>query len=109
MINPGNIQKQMKKGVLELCMLSVIKRQKSYPSEIIDALKEADMVILKGTLDPFLSRLKTAGILGYRWEESPSGPSILKQHLIITKSIFFKDVLFQKTYCKLKPGKGKRK
>lgn len=81
MINLENIQKQMRKGVLEFCILSVIKRQESYPSEIIDVLKEADMVILEGTLYPLLSRLKTAGVLGYRWEESPSGPPRKYFHL----------------------------
>lgn len=64
----------MRKGILEFCILSVIRNKEVYPSEIISAMKEADLQILEGTLYPLLTRLKNADLLSYRWEESPSGP-----------------------------------
>lgn|SRR5690606_31517927 len=69
-----NTQSQMRKGILEFCILAVMRQREAYPSEIIAALKEAQLQILEGTLYPLLSRLKNAGLLSYRWEESPSGP-----------------------------------
>lgn len=69
-----NTQSQMRKGILEFCILAVMREREAYPSEIIAALKEAQLQILEGTLYPLLSRLKNAGLLSYRWEESPSGP-----------------------------------
>lgn len=73
-MNIENTQSQMRKGILEFCILSVIRHKEVYPSEIIAALKEAELQILEGTLYPLLTRLKNAGLLSYRWEESPSGP-----------------------------------
>lgn len=73
-INNDNIQSQMKKGLLEYCILSIIKRGEAYPSDIVTELKEAGMQILEGTLYPLLTRLKNAGYLDYRWVESNSGP-----------------------------------
>ena len=65
----------MRKGLLELCILGIIQRQReAYPSDILEQLKAAKLVVLEGTLYPLLSRLKNAGFLGYRWEESLSGP-----------------------------------
>src|ERR1700744_497787 len=70
-----NTESQMRKGLLELCILGIIQRQKeAYPSDILEQLKEAKLVVLEGTLYPLLTRLKNAGMLTYRWEESPSGP-----------------------------------
>jgi len=69
-----NTQSQMRKGILEFCILAVMREREAYPSEIIAALKDAQLQILEGTLYPLLSRLKNAGLLSYRWEESPSGP-----------------------------------
>jgi PadR family transcriptional regulator PadR len=74
-MNVDNTESQMRKGLLELCILGIILRQKEvYPSDILEQLKEAKLVVLEGTLYPLLTRLKNAGMLGYRWEESPSGP-----------------------------------
>lgn len=73
-INTDNIQSQMKKGLLEYCILSIIRRGEAYPSDIVTELKEAGMQILEGTLYPLLTRLKNAGYLDYRWVESSSGP-----------------------------------
>ena len=69
-----NTKVQMRKGVLEFCILSIISKGEAYPSDIIDELKEAKMIIVEGTLYPLLTRLKNAGLLAYRWEESKSGP-----------------------------------
>lgn len=74
-MNTENMEAQMKKGLLELCVLGILRRQKeAYPSDIVTQLKNAKVVVLEGTLYPLLTRLKNAGILAYRWEESPSGP-----------------------------------
>ncbi|MGB0136172.1 MAG: PadR family transcriptional regulator [Flavobacteriales bacterium] len=69
-----NTKAQMRKGVLELCILSILQRKEAYPSEIIEALREAKLIVVEGTLYPLLTRLKNAKLLVYRWEESPSGP-----------------------------------
>ena len=64
----------MRKGVLEFCILSVIKKGEAYPSDIIDTMKNANLNIFEGTLYPLLTRLKNAELLTYRWVESNSGP-----------------------------------
>ena len=69
-----NAQAQMRKGVLEYCILSILSAQEAYPSEIIMEMKEAKLIVVEGTLYPLLTRLKNAGLLTYRWEESKSGP-----------------------------------
>lgn len=69
-----NTKAQLRKGVLELCILSILKSKEAYPSEIISQLKSQDLLVVEGTLYPLLTRLKNAGILKYRWEESNSGP-----------------------------------
>ncbi len=66
---------QMRKGVLELCILSIIADSKDvYASDILAKLKESKLIVVEGTLYPLLSRLKNDGLLSYRWEESKSGP-----------------------------------
>ena len=69
-----NIRSQMKKGVLELCILSILSQHDAYASDIIGKLKDAKIIVVEGTLYPLLTRLKNDGLLGYRWEESNSGP-----------------------------------
>jgi len=69
-----NSKAQMKKGVLEYCILAIIARKDCYASEIIHELKEARMIVVEGTLYPLLTRQKNAGLLNYRWEESRQGP-----------------------------------
>lgn len=73
-MNVDNTQSQMRKGVLEFCILSIIRNGEVYPSEISDKMKLAGLNILEGTLYPLLTRLKNASLLNYRWEESLSGP-----------------------------------
>ena len=69
-----NTKAQMRKGVLEFCILSILESNEAYPSEVIDRLKEGKLIVVEGTLYPLLTRLKNAGLLKYRWEESKSGP-----------------------------------
>ncbi len=69
-----NTKAQMKKGVLEYCILSILSRKDCYASEIIAALKESKLIVVEGTLYPLLTRQKNAGLLTYRWEESTQGP-----------------------------------
>jgi PadR family transcriptional regulator PadR len=73
-INVENVRSQMRKGMLEYCILSILDKQEAYASSIIDALKEAGLIVVEGTLYPLLIRLKNQGSLTYRWEESPQGP-----------------------------------
>jgi len=67
-------QTQMRKGVLELCILSILSQGDAYPTQIIEKLKDTKLVVVEGTLYPLLTRLKNTGLLNYRWEESNSGP-----------------------------------
>lgn len=73
-MNIDNTASQMRKGVLEFCILSIIKQGEAYPSDIIEKMKAADLTIFEGTLYPLLTRLKNAEMLTYRWVESSSGP-----------------------------------
>lgn len=74
-MNIENTESQMRKGLLELCILGIIRREgEAYPSDVLNQLKEAKLVVLEGTLYPLLMRLKNAGLLTYRWEESTGGP-----------------------------------
>ncbi|HLP13448.1 MAG TPA: PadR family transcriptional regulator [Flavobacteriales bacterium] len=73
-MNIENAKQQMKKGVIELCVLSIIKNNESYPSDIINELQAAKIIVVEGTLYPLLTRLKNNGLLSYRWVESESGP-----------------------------------
>ena len=73
-MNTENAKSQMRKGMLEYCILSILDKQEAYASSIIDTLKEAGLIVVEGTLYPLLIRLKNQGSLTYRWEESPQGP-----------------------------------
>ena len=73
-MNIDNTASQMRKGVLEFCILSVIKQGEAYPSDIIDKMRAANLNIFEGTLYPLLTRLKNAELRTYRWVESNSGP-----------------------------------
>ena len=69
-----NTKAQMRKGILEYCILGILDSSDAYASDIIEQLKEAKLIVVEGTLYPLLTRLKNAGLLEYRWEESSSGP-----------------------------------
>jgi PadR family transcriptional regulator, regulatory protein PadR len=73
-MNVENTQAQMRKGILEFCILSILNQQEAYPSEILERLKNAKLIVVEGTLYPLLTRLKNMDLLTYRWEESTSGP-----------------------------------
>ena len=69
-----NVRSQMRKGVLEYCILSILARKEAYASLILDDLKSANMIVVEGTLYPLLIRQKNQGLLSYRWEVSTQGP-----------------------------------
>jgi PadR family transcriptional regulator, regulatory protein PadR len=94
-----NTQSQMRKGVLEFCILSIIAKGEVYPSDIVDKMKAANLNILEGTLYPLLTRLKNAEYLTYRWVESNSGPP-RKYFLMTEKGLAFYGEL-EKTWKEL--------
>ncbi len=69
-----NVKAQMRKGVLEYCILSILSVEDAYASDIMNQLKEVEMIVVEGTLYPLLTRLKNDDLLSYRWEESNQGP-----------------------------------
>lgn len=73
-MNVENTKTQMRKGILEYCILAILNREEAYSSDIIAQLKDAKMIVVEGTVYPLLTRLKNAGVLEYKWEESSSGP-----------------------------------
>ena len=73
-INDDNAKAQMRKGILDYCILAILSREDSYAPKIIAYLKKTNLIVVEGTLYPLLTRLKNAGYLSYRWEESPQGP-----------------------------------
>ena len=79
-----NTKAQMRKGVLEYCILSILQHGDAYTSEIISTLKGAEMIVVEGTIYPLLTRLKNSGLLSYRWEESSSGPP--RKYYVISES-----------------------
>ena len=83
----------MRKGVLELCILSIISEAEAYPSDIIQKLKDQEMIVVEGTMYPLLSRLKNAGLLGYNWKESTSGPPRKYYHLTEEGTTFLHDLM----------------
>ena len=98
-MNIENTQAQMRKGVLEYCILSILQKGEAYPSEIIDDLKEGKLIVVEGTLYPLLTRLKNTGLLSYRWEESKSGPPRKYYHLTKIGEGFLKEL--EKTWNEL--------
>jgi PadR family transcriptional regulator, regulatory protein PadR len=91
-MNIENTKAQMRKGVLEYCILSILKDGEAYTSDILDTLKDAKMLVVEGTIYPLLTRLKNAGLLSYRWEESSSGPPRKYYELTETGKLFLKEL-----------------
>jgi len=87
-----NTKAQMRKGVLEYCILSVLKDEDAYVAEILDSLKDAKLLVVEGTIYPLLTRLKNAGLLNYRWEESTSGPPRKYYGLTETGKLFLNEL-----------------
>lgn len=94
-----NAKAQMRKGVLELCILAILNRGEAYPSDIINALKQGKLIVVEGTLYPLLNRLKDDGLLTYRWVESPQGPPRKYYHITAPGKQFLKDL--QKSWSEL--------
>ena len=78
-----NVRAQMRKGVLEYCILCILSRKEAYASSILEELKTANMLVVEGTLYPLLIRQKNQGLLSYRLEESPQGPP--RKYYVITE------------------------
>ena len=77
-----NVRSQMRKGVLEYCILSILSQKEAYASSLLEELKAANMLVVEATLYPLLIRQKNQGLLSYRWEESPQGPP--RKYYVIT-------------------------
>ena len=88
-----NTRAQMRKGILELCVLSIISDEEAYPSDIIAKLKASKLIVVEGTLYPLLSRLKNAKLLHYTWKESKSGPPRKYYHMTEEGTAFLKELL----------------
>jgi PadR family transcriptional regulator, regulatory protein PadR len=73
-MNLENAKAQMRKGILEYCILLILDKKDSYAPDIINQLKQVQLIVVEGTLYPLLTRQKNAGLLSYRWEESTQGP-----------------------------------
>ena len=91
-MNIENTQAQMRKGILEYCILLIISQKDVYVPDIINKLKESRMIVVEGTIYPLLTRLKNTGLLSYRWEESLQGPP--RKYYSITESgrLFLKEL-----------------
>lgn len=101
-MNIENTQSQMRKGILEFCILSIIRRGEAYPSDIVEEMKAASLQIFEGTLYPLLTRLKNAEMLTYRWVESSSGPP--RKYFLLTQKgeAFYQEL--EKTWQELSHG-----
>jgi len=100
---------QMRKGILELCVLSIISKKEAYPSDIIRELKESKLIVVEGTLYPLLTRLKNSGLLTYNWQESSSGPP-RKYYNITEEGESFRHGLmdtWEELYTAVKDSSGK--
>jgi PadR family transcriptional regulator, regulatory protein PadR len=91
-MNTDNAKAQMRKGILEYCILLILSKNDAYASDLISTLKESEMIVVEGTLYPLLTRQKNAGLLSYRWEESTQGPP--RKYYTITElgRMFLKDL-----------------
>ncbi|MFZ1705918.1 MAG: PadR family transcriptional regulator [Saprospiraceae bacterium] len=88
-----NTKAQMRKGVLDLCVLSIISKEAAYPTDIINQLKEAKMIVVEGTIYPLLNRLKDANLLEYSWQESKSGPPRKYYHITTSGHEFLEGLM----------------
>ncbi len=91
-MNVENAKAQMRKGILEYCILSILSKNDAYASDIIKELKEAKLIVVEGTMYPLLTRQKNAGLLRYRWEESTQGPPRKYYTITETGQKFLKDM-----------------
>lgn len=97
---------QMRKGILEYCILSIIQKTgDAYASDILDQLKKSEMIVVEGTIYPLLTRLKNEEVLEYRWEESSSGPPRKYFSLTEQGEEFLKEL--EQTWVQLKQAVNK--
>ena len=87
-----NTKAQMRKGVLEYCILTILQGGDAYTSEILSQLKDAKLLVVEGTVYPLLTRLKNSGLLNYRWEESTAGPPRKYYALTETGKLFLNEL-----------------
>lgn len=100
-----NTKAQMRKGVLEFCILSILKDGEAYTSDILETLKDAKMLVVEGTIYPLLTRLKNEGLLSYRWEESTGGPPRKYYELTETGKLFLTEL--NETWAELQQAVNK--
>ncbi len=79
-----NAKVQMRKGILEFCILHIISRGEIYASDMLEELTSAKIMVVEGTLYPLLTRLKNSGLLDYKWVESNSGPP--RKYYVLTEN-----------------------
>jgi PadR family transcriptional regulator PadR len=91
-MNTDNTKAQMRKGILEYCILAVLSRNSCYAIDVINELRKAQVIVVEGTLYPLLTRQKNAGLLSYRWEESPQGPPRKYYELTELGKIYLNDL-----------------
>lgn len=91
-MNEDNVRTQMRKGILEFCVLLLLSRERAYPSDILNRLKEAKLIVVEGTLYALLNRLRKEGYLTYEWEESTMGPP-RKYYMMTTEGLKLLDVM----------------
>lgn len=91
-MNTDNTKAQMRKGILEYCILAILSRNSCYAIDIINELRKAQVIVVEGTLYPLLTRQKNAGLLSYRWEESPQGPPRKYYELTDEGKTYLKDI-----------------
>lgn len=94
-----NTQVQMRKGILEYCILSIISHGEIYASDILNELRNAKLLVVEGTLYPLLTRLKNNGLLSYKWLESTSGPPRKYYQLTLEGEMVLKEL--EKTWEEL--------
>jgi len=90
--NIENNKAQMRKGVLELCILSLLSHRDMYVSDLLEDMKNAQLLVVEGTLYPLLTRLKNEQLLTYRWEESKMGPPRKYYKITETGSLFLAEL-----------------
>ena len=91
-MNLENTKAQMRKGILEYCILSILEKKDAYVAEILEELKNAKLIVVAGTIYPLLTRLKNSDLLEYRWEESTGGPPRKYYKLTPTGIDFLKEL-----------------
>ena len=98
-MNADNVKSQMRKGILEYCILLILNRRKAYANDIIRLLQEAHLIVVEGTLYPLLMRLKNMDLLTYQWIESNQGPPRKYYELTSNGELFLADL--EQAWCEV--------